>query len=419
MREFRKKSNEGERIFQSLFSMMKSDSIVKHNFESLNCENLDGRGGKMSKFEMNIGAKIHCKDGDCGKLDKFVFDPYTDEITDLVVSEGILFKTDRVIPAGRIERTAPEDIFLTIEREQFEDFPKYREIEYEIIEDTPPGLKGKSATQSLTRANPYGVPASRPFFPTIMRRKVQQNVSPDAQVLERGTDVLDRNKHKIGTLNHMLLDQETCKVTHIIVDRGTAGDAKVIPESMLEVVSEDNIILYASQEEVLDLPSYIPRGDEHILTEAQEYLKERIKQDGMRISVDRGIMQLSGYVHNIMEKRQTEAAARSIRGVIDVENNLRTDTTIQAKVTATLHTDKRTELSLIQVESEYGIVTLKGVADDREIAQTAETIASLQPGVNVVMNEIAIEQDEFTPYLQNRLGWELEKAKEMSYFPGG
>lgn len=373
----------------------------------------------MPKFEFNIGAKIHCSDGDCGELDKIVFDPYTKEVTDLVVSEGFLFKSDRVIPAGLVERTAPEDVYLKIERERYEGFPKYRDMEFETVKDTPETAKSKSLRVPMTRVNPYGIPSARPFFPTIRRRRIQKNVSPDAQVLEQGTDVLDREKNKIGTLDHMLLDQETCKITHIIVDRGITSDSKVIPETMIEVVSEDNIILHASDEEVLELPSYIPRGDAHILAEAQDYLKERIKQQGLQIGVDRGVMTLGGYVQDAMDKRRAEAAARSIHGVLDVENNLQTDTAIQASVTAALHADRRTEVSLINVRSEYGIVTLEGVVDSEEISQVAETITSLQPGVNMVVNELVVEHDEFTAYLQNRLGWEIEKMKEMSYFPGG
>lgn len=373
----------------------------------------------MHKFQFNIGAKIQCKDGECGELTRLVYDPHTQEITDLVVSEGMLFKTTRVIPAGLVDRTAPEDVFLTIERERYENFPEYREYEYETTEETPVETGSRTMRNAVYRVNPYGVPSSRPFFPTIRRHSVRQNVAPDAQVLERGTAVVDKDENKVGTLDHVLLDPGSCKITHLVVNRGVTSDSKVIPESMIEVISEDNIVLHIAEEELVDAPSYIPRGDEHILSEAQEYLKQRIEKQGMQISVDRGVMHLSGYVRSAADKRKAEAAARSIRGVVDVENNLRTDTQIQAVVSAALHADKRTELSIIEVESNLGVVILRGAVDDKEIASAAETIASLQPGVNMVMNELVVEHDEFTPYLSGRLGWEMEKMKDMSYFPGG
>jgi osmotically-inducible protein OsmY len=63
----------------------------------------------------------------------------------------------------------------------------------------------------------------------------------------------------------------------------------------------------------------------------------------------------------------------------------------------------------VEVESEYGTVTLRGNVDSEEISTIAENICSIQPGVKKVVNELQIEGDEYSPFLKARLGWEIEK----------
>jgi hypothetical protein len=372
----------------------------------------------MTTLKVNMGLKVHCKDAGCGKVDKLVYDPFTNELSDMIVSEGLLVKTYRVVSISLVENSTPEGVFLSIEKRRFESLPKYREIEYQVIERQDDIQAGElTPASSLMRVNPYGIPAAQPYHPTVKQKVIKENVGQHEEILERGTAVVDLNNQKLGMLDHILLDQETCKISHIVVDRGKEAGAKVIPITMIETISHEHIMLHITEQDLDETTDYSRRSEEHILAEARSYLRDSIKADIVQFSIREGIIYLDGIVKDVLAKRKIESAARMTRGVVDVENNLRTDTAIQAGVTAALQADPRTELAPLSVESDYGVVTIHGVADSEEISKVAENIAGIQPGVGKVVNEIQVQSDEFSPYLVNRLGWETDKMKDLSYFP--
>jgi osmotically-inducible protein OsmY len=107
-------------------------------------------------------------------------------------------------------------------------------------------------------------------------------------------------------------------------------------------------------------------------------------------------------VRDVKAKRHAEALARSVKGVIHVDNTLITDTAITSQVTTALLQDPRTEVAVIEVISERGVVTLKGKVDSKEIRDAAEEIARRQPGVIALMNVLEVEPDEDTPSLLHR-----------------
>jgi osmotically-inducible protein OsmY/uncharacterized protein YrrD len=366
----------------------------------------------MSQFDFKIGAKIHCKDGDCGELEKLVIDSYTKEITDLIVKDGRLFKKAHVIPAGMVDRAATEDIYLSINRSEFKQMPQYREYEYESVEGENAGGTPQPI-QYMMRSEPYGVLTSRSSYPARIRQRVRENVSPDSEVVERSTPVSDKDGKRLGTLDHILLDRESCDVTFIIVDRGGFDPYKVIPFAMIDELSGDKITLKVKAEELADLPDYMPRGDPHILSEMQDCLQNDNAFEGVTARVHEGVMELTGYVKDALTKRRVESAASSIKGVMEVKNNLFTDAAIEADITAALLKDARTELAVIDISSEEGNVTLKGEVDEKQISQAAEEIAASRSGVVSVKNLIKLGNDEYSAYLKSRSSKTAKKLDEI------
>jgi osmotically-inducible protein OsmY len=101
-------------------------------------------------------------------------------------------------------------------------------------------------------------------------------------------------------------------------------------------------------------------------------------------------------------KRHAEAVARSVEGVIDVENHLDTDLSISAAIVRALLSDPRTDISAIEVTSKEGTVTLRGAVDNALIRDAAAQIAAEQPGVLSVVNKLEVEPDEHTARLTVR-----------------
>ncbi len=110
-----------------------------------------------------------------------------------------------------------------------------------------------------------------------------------------------------------------------------------------------------------------------------------------------------GVVPDILAKRHAEAIARSLEGVVSVENLVSTDTSIVSHVTAALSRDHRTDVAIVGVLNERGVVTLKGQVDDPNTREAAEEIARRQPGVLDVINELEVKIDDVTELLRFRM----------------
>lgn len=355
----------------------------------------------MTKFHFNIGAEVHCKDGHYGKLLKVVVDPHTERVTDLIVEKGFLLKTDRVVPVSAVESTTDDEIHLSITGDKLEDYPEYREIEFRKPAAGWIPAKQYRAEEVLHYASRYGVIPPQPVVPMV-RKRLHEGISPDLAVLERGTPV--RNvEGEIGEVNHVLVDSESGEITHLVVDPGLFSHSLVLPISMVEEVGEESIYVEAIQEELKELSRYTPRADADILAELQDRLEAApFDFSGVKAVLGNGIARLTGVVPDVATKRHAEATARSVEGVIDVENALAADTAVAAQVTAALATDPRTELAVIEVINKQGIVTLKGQVDSPEVREAAEEIAAQQPGVISVINALEVKPDEDTESLKWR-----------------
>jgi len=163
------------------------------------------------------------------------------------------------------------------------------------------------------------------------------------------------------------------------------------------------IILDATQEEIDALPRYSRRSDEDIARELQDRLEEAtVDCSNLQIAVSNGVVELEGTVRDVSCRRHAEAITRSVTGVIDVQNAISTDQSLQAQVIAALLSDPLTDVAVIEVMNERGIITLKGRVDSVEISEAAERIAGEQPGVMQVVNALDIRPDEHTSWLRGR-----------------
>jgi osmotically-inducible protein OsmY len=87
-----------------------------------------------------------------------------------------------------------------------------------------------------------------------------------------------------------------------------------------------------------------------------------------------------------------------------------TDTSIVTHVTAALSTDPRTDVAIVGVINERGVVTLKGQVDGPDTREAAERIARRQPGVLDVINDLEVKVDDITELLRFRM-MRLEQEK--------
>jgi hypothetical protein len=151
------------------------------------------------------------------------------------------------------------------------------------------------------------------------------------------------------------------------------------------------------------LPRYRPRDEDELLGELEERLSSTTFDFGdLRAIFKNGVLTLMGVVPDVLAKRHAEAIARSLEGVISVENLLSTDASIVSHVTAALSRDHRTDVAIVGVLNEHGVVTLEGQVDDPNTREVAEEIARRQPGVVDVINDLEVKIDDATELLRFR-----------------
>jgi osmotically-inducible protein OsmY len=118
------------------------------------------------------------------------------------------------------------------------------------------------------------------------------------------------------------------------------------------------------------------------------------------VSVDGGVVTLTGFVKSYTEKYEAEAAAKRVAGVIAVANDLevrmpavdeRPDPDIARDAVAALKSQLPVSYEKIKVIVKNGWLTLEGEAEWQYQRQTAETAVRRIKGVKGVTNSIVLK----------------------------
>ena len=355
----------------------------------------------MAKLDFEIGTRVYCTDGDCGRLSKVVIDPHTQRVTDLIVEKGFLLTTDRVVPVEVVDRASDEGIHLTISSEELSSYPEYKEIAFrEPAPDVAAGGYGGGNVRCWQGG--YSLACEDPVVPMV-RRRIREGISSELAVIERGTPV--RNAQgDVGRVDHVLVNPESGAITHLVIRKGLVPYYPILPVSHIREVTDKAVTVDVTDQQLHESVRFRSRDPEDVKAE----LLDRLAGLGfdlsqIDVSVEGRIVRLTGWVPGVAAKRHAEAIARSIGGVVDVENALDTDVAIQTRVMNALLHDPRTNVAVIEVLNEGGVVTLKGQVDSVDIQKAAIEVAAGQPGVLSVVNALEVESDADTEWLAARL----------------
>jgi uncharacterized protein YrrD len=297
------------------------------------------------KFDLNIGALVHCQDGECGKLAKVVIDPETLQVTNLIVEEGFLLKQARVFPINTVDHSGADDIYLSVKRADLGNFPEYRETEFEVpVSSRQEGFRYDGGDMLF--------PAYGSTYDTGLvtyKEKVRQGIMPELKVVEQGTLVIN-SEGVIGKLEHVITDKESGAVTDLLVRQGAIFTSELeIPASFVDRVSEDGIFVSVTNKELKDFA----------LSRANENREKR-------------------------EQKQRE------QDVENGENILTTESELAADIMSAFMNDPRTVDSIIEVINERGVITLTGEVNSEEQREAAKEIAASYPDVVSVVNSLKI-----------------------------
>jgi len=123
----------------------------------------------------------------------------------------------------------------------------------------------------------------------------------------------------------------------------------------------------------------------------------------INVEVNKGIVQLNGFVDTAKEKAQAGTVAKGVEGVKQVENNLIVktasastgqsidDSGITSKVNTALVKSEQTKAGDIKVQTESGVVQLSGFVDSQAQKDAAGKVAQSVAGVKSVKNNLRVK----------------------------
>ncbi|WP_029214616.1 BON domain-containing protein [Kallotenue papyrolyticum] len=345
---------------------------------------------------LEIGMPVLARDGRYGSLEKIVVDPHARRVTHLVVGKGWLAQQQRVVPIDAVEYVDEQGIHLDVSSEELNRLPVFQEEAFLRPDPTWEPLETIPAADTLFWGGPYpGVPA--PVMP-VVEHVTYSGVPSGAIMLRRGADVLC-NDAPVGSLDHVLIDPRSGRMTHLIVEELRSGRRVIVPIDWVRELHEQVIVLHTWNPHQRGVPSYTPtRSDAELAAHVRSALEAHPDLAGVEVRVEGSVAQLSGNVASVAAKAEADAIARAVPGIVDVRNALMPDTALTARITAALADDPVTALAPIEVISLLGVVTLQGRVPTPAIRERAEQIARSIPGVRTVINALEVRQPDETDW---------------------
>ena len=276
-----------------------------------------------TEYDFKIGAPVLTDDGEVGRLKYVVVDPDAEIVTHLVVERGRLLRHDIVVPVGWVEHADAQGIRLHAKMAELEALPEFREVEFWAPDPTARPVSGHPPADTRIWISPYGTIHTSPS--TWILHRVRLGIGEEEILIRRGLPVYTADGDRVATVDHLLVDPETHRVTHLVIHRGrwfSQGEDYIVPIDHVTTASEYGIRLRLRRDEIDQLTRYRPTAsDAEIQAQVVRSLETQpeTRGQGLRVEVERGLVRLLGEVSEAVAQAATHLA-RWIRGVIGVED---------------------------------------------------------------------------------------------------
>lgn len=290
----------------------------------------------MNKFDLNLqmGAPVHCHNGDCGKLSKVAIDTSFLEVTHLIVEEGLLMKRARVFPISLLKRVERNVLYLDFDETELTNFPEY----IETVAERPVAGAYKGSMDVLDEARIAGVPGE--YGMHTISEKIRMGVPDDLVVIGHSTPIRN-TAGSVGKLDSVIVDSDHFEILAMVVRHGLIFPEEItISIDWVQSIAENDIVLKYTNEELKSL--------------------------------------LAAPATAVIEQETEPAPVPEVNNGSSLATELERD----------LRNDPRTCDAVIDVVNDRGVVTLVGTVADPTVRDAAEKIAAAHPGVVTVVNSL-------------------------------
>src|SRR5262245_5951120 len=170
-------------------------------------------------------ASVFSADGqEVGRLTRVVIDPRSNEITHLVVHQGVFFTEDKLVPISLVAAGIENRVTLRDAAQDLADLPSFEETHFIPINEAEINRYPRGQAPSLYWYPPVGVPLPLPAHVT----ERTENIPEGAIALKEGAKVVTADGQSVGTIEQVLTDPLADRVTHFLISHGV-----LLPEKKL------------------------------------------------------------------------------------------------------------------------------------------------------------------------------------------
>lgn len=205
---------------------------------------------KNAEVFSSVGEKI-------GLLDRVVLDPSTKKVSHIIVKEGIVFSSSKVIPISYVNLDGKR-ITLTKNAMELDDLPDFEEELYVTLNqpEEESGLNVESVYWYPPINLAWWSTGGHFWGPKPEYVLKKEKVIPEGTVaLEEGAKVIGSDGEDVGAVEQVIVETSEERATHIVVVSGLISkEYKLIPTPWISDVTEEKIYLHISSDTFKHLP---------------------------------------------------------------------------------------------------------------------------------------------------------------------
>ena len=209
------------------------------------------------------GAGVYSSDNQrIGTLHRVVMDPKRKDVSHIIVTEGILFTEDKVIPMEMVGAVEEDRIILQGSKENLDQLPDYKETHFiphgEAVDDEMNALYWYPPADAW---DPYSQASPAILYPpNLYTQTTERNIPDDSVAVSEGARAISADGENVGTIESLRTDKSN-HVTHVVLTSGMlARERKLIPVNWLGAVTDDEVKLSVDAAVLERLPEYHPQA---------------------------------------------------------------------------------------------------------------------------------------------------------------
>jgi osmotically-inducible protein OsmY/sporulation protein YlmC with PRC-barrel domain len=341
-----------------------------------------------SRQILTIGVPALTVDGRCGRLQQALLRPGHRRLVALVIRYGIVPPREVVVPMEQVAAISDVRVRLRLSRAELAQQPAYRlaaRAEH-VLSGPPPALVKVQYGSAGTSGRIIEVPSS-----TALAIVERQASLADGLIALRAGQPVWSGTQGVGRLDRLLLDSEE-QVCQIVVRTSRMfGRRVLVPIDQVTRCDAQGVWLALDHAAFHRLPDY--RADRAIAIDVGQALRDdelvrRLDYRSIAVTVGAGVVLLHGHATTPVSRARAERAARGVRGVLEVTNQIVTDGELQLAVAQALAGDERTRGHGLFVHVQCGVVSVSGEVSSAAARTAVETVATSVPQVRAVINNV-------------------------------